>query len=563
MLKRTFLRIRRRRRLSFIPYLKYVLAPDTRFERDHEIFFGPNGKVAKGEPLINYGWGYGGLKEFVKAYYETQRKTGENFDTYYAMVKTQQGNLLGKMAADNLLQPPLRGLITARIHENLFIPILVVDFTLIRFKYCENCLRRWEGRRLPARIDQCLGANGLSQRIRGMRCTRMACNHLCGNYENCVLNYTSTEEDPMTEEKILDCLSALISLLRESIEPPRAFECREIEQTDQRPKPVGPLKPESKCFERPVRFDFKPIRRRHVDPKTWKNIQEQRMDHGAHHIIDLIPANLMPDILEDQVRRTDVSAPLEARGVLENFIKMANIRFEIRIDFSHQCNLCGKRHTLSRVPISAMFKTDQAYIQEAGFGNMLWELLWQEFPKEMCSNYPEECKVADSPILKRELKVSILTGSANDRDYDYAVDLKPLTGNKGWLLFNLTTGLWKKGGFHEARFEPDNYIQYERDMLIQIPSSLQNTKSIWYVVVPSTEEQFFDNTAPEGATNMNMLLKTITNGDSQKTLTPVVIFNSTSRTGEARAELRKLRSEAQLQQTRIYPIVQELLKEVE
>jgi len=210
-----------------------------------------------------------------------------------------------------------------------------------------------------------------------------------------------------------------------------------------------------------------------------------------------------------------------------------------------------------------MFKTDQAYIQEAGFGRILWNLLWKEFPEEMCKNYPRECRVADSPILKRELKVSALEeDEINNRDYDYAVDLEPLTGDSGWLLFSLTTGLWKKGGFHEVTVETEKYFRYWKEMLVEIPSDIENAKSIWYVVVPNTEEQFFDDTAPSGINNMGTLISSIANVDEQQIFNPVVIFNSTPRKGEARHELRRLATERYFQQTKIYPIVQALLQGV-
>jgi len=543
--------------------VKYILAPNTRFERDHEIFFGSKGKVAKGEPLINYGWGHGGLKEFARAYYEATKSSTENFEAYYENLKKHRGNLLERMSSEKLLQLPLRGLITARIHQNLFIPILVVDFKSIRFKYCKNCVRRWEQRGLPPQIEQCLGTDNLSQDILRMRCTRMACNQLCGNYKNCILNYTSLEEDSETEERILACLSALIRLLREGTEPSKAYECRDREVIDDNPHRVGRLKSDQKCFERPVRFDFQPIRRRHVDPNTWKEIQDQRVDHGPHHIIDLIPSGLLPDVYKKEIRRTDISAPLEAMGVLQSFMKIANIRFEIKIDLSHYCSLCGGQHRLLRLPISAMFKTDQAYVQEAGFGRMLWQLLWTEFPEKMCKSYPKECQIGNSPVLKRELSVSALTeAEKNNRNYDYAVNLKALTGNPGWLLFSLTTGLWKKGGFHEATFEPEKYVQYWRDILVDIPSDLGNAKSLWYVVVPSTEEQFFDESAPSGVGDMNTLISEISDGKDQQVFKYEVVFNSTPRKGEARHELRKLKAQQQFPQTSIYPVLHEMLREV-
>lgn len=241
-------------------------------------------------------------------------------------------------------------------------------------------------------------------------------------------------------------------------------------------------------------------------------------------------------------------------------MNMANIRFKIRINLSWLCNICSQQHRLLRVPISAMFKTNQAYIQEAGFGQILWQLLWKIFPKEMCINYPKECVITESPILKRELKVSsFIRTQRNNRDYDYAINLEPIIGESGWLLFSLTTAMWKKSGFHDTK-KPKEYIQNCKEMLLELPSTLENTKSIWYVVVPTTEENFFDYTAPDEVSDLNMLLQKITN-NNQRIFHPVVIFNSTSRKGEARHELRKLMTK-KIQQTKIYPIIEELLSEV-
>jgi hypothetical protein len=98
-------------------------------------------------------------------------------------------------------------------------------------------------------------------------------------------------------------------------------------------------------------------------------------------------------------------------------------------------------------------------------------------------------------------------------------------------------------------------------MLVKIPSSVEKTKSLWYVVVPNTEEQFFDDTAPAGISSMDMLLRVITNEDD-RVFKPVVVFNSTPRRGEARHELRRLATERLFPETTIYSEVRELLRGV-
>lgn len=99
-------------------------------------------------------------------------------------------------------------------------------------------------------------------------------------------------------------------------------------------------------------------------------------------------------------------------------------------------------------------------------------------------------------------------------------------------------------------------------MLVKIPSNLENSKSVWYVVAPSTKEQFFDESAPDGVSNMNGLISAITDGRKDEDLIPVVVFNSTPRAGEARHELRRLTAEKLFEQTRISSTVSELLEKV-
>jgi hypothetical protein len=83
---------------------------------------------------------------------------------------------------------------------------------------------------------------------------------------------------------------------------------------------------------------------------------------------------------------------------------------------------------------------------------------------------------------------------------------------------------------------------------------------MWYVVIPSTEEQFFHESAPEGIDSMKALITAVANHSD--VLNPVTIFNSTPRKGEARIELRNLAAEVSIPRTKAYPAVQEMLKEM-
>jgi hypothetical protein len=81
---------------------------------------------------------------------------------------------------------------------------------------------------------------------------------------------------------------------------------------------------------------------------------------------------------------------------------------------------------------------------------------------------------------------------------------------------------------------------------------------VWYVVVNSTEDRFFDETAPQGVRNMEALVDLVTSGDRKTTILVksdndlkylnlnvhkfliIPIFNSTPAKGEARREIKRL-----------------------
>jgi len=118
--------------------------------------------------------------------------------------------------------------------------------------------------------------------------------------------------------------------------------------------------------------------------------------------------------------------------------------------------------------------------------------------------------------------------------------------------------LWKKSGFHEVGRSPEEYVALWREMLFEIPISKPDTFATWYIVINSTEELFFDETAPYGVKNMQELLNAVTSGKMHNTIlirsfndlnsldlqkhklivTPV--FNTTQQKGEGRREIKRL-----------------------
>jgi hypothetical protein len=131
-------------------------------------------------------------------------------------------------------------------------------------------------------------------------------------------------------------------------------------------------------------------------------------------------------------------------------------------------------------------------------------------------------------------------------------------GEKRRLLFDLTTGLWKKSGFHEIGRTTEEYVETWKELLFRIPEKLPDTYAVWYIVVNSTEDRFFDGTAPNGVRNIEGLVDIITSQDREKRLivrseadvahldlkrhklVVVPVFNSTPIKGEARWEIKRL-----------------------
>jgi len=555
---------------GYIPYIKYVISLGRRFERDAKIFFDPDGPVSRGEPLQNYGWSQTGFKELVEAFYFSSKGTTEGFEEYFENeIRYTADNIVDLLRRDGIIKSDLKGLIRLKIAERMAIPVLLVKIPVIHYKYClrpTNCERLWRNEHIPAKLQNFLDAHDLTIKYsKKFRCTRHLCYELCGEYKQCNLMYTSLEGDKKTEEKILDCLIELIGQIELKRPESKKFECRPWTEEDHKKKRIGFLKRESKCFERPVRFDFEPLRYYILDPDTWNRIEKKRYNKNPNNQFDAVPADDLPDIFDDRFdNSTELSVPLRAPGVLECFLQLAAVKFELKHDVVKECNICGRVHKLTKIPIKAMFRkmNDEVYCQETGFVELLWNELWTKYPDCMCKSFQEKAQmtIRESKIIRRELKVGSLAESRYpEASYDFAVDLKELISNRNEIfVFDLTTALWKKSGFHETSRPPEEYLERWKETLCEVPNSKPNVFSIWYVVVNQREDDFFDSTAPKGAKNMQELVTLVTENhpdcalilkrpldinriDMKKhKLFVVPVFNSTPRKGEARYELRRL-----------------------
>lgn len=552
----------------YVPYIKYVIAPGTRFERDSKIFFDPNGPVSKGETLKNYGWNQTGFKELIEALYFSKKGNTTMFEDFFEnKIKRSTQNIIDVLRKEGIISNGLRCLIRFKITDRMAIPVLLTEVTELRYKYCyqPKCIRLWENGKPPKEIVDFLCRNNLPESLlKKYKCTRHLCYDLCGAYKQCELMYTSVEGDENVEIKILNCVIELLKQIYLKGTGSKKFECRPWTPEDHKKKKVGLKNKFSKCFERPVRFNLKPLRYYILDPKTWKEIERKRYNKNPNNQFDAFPADCLPDIFDNKHidSYTELSVPLRTPGVLECFLQLAAVRFELKYDLEMKCNVCGGYHRIVGIPIKAMFrnKDDEVYCQESGFAELLWKQLWSKFPKQLCQSFKgkSEISIGESAIIKRELKVKEIASSPYaEASYDFAVDFKEITGQEKFLLFDLTTALWKKSGFHETSIAPEEHLNKWRETLCRIPSSLA-MNAIWYIVANQTEEIFFDETAPHQVKTMDELVSLVCDQhpnsfiiirDSQDVnninlqkhrLLVVPVFNSTPKKGEARYEFRRL-----------------------
>jgi hypothetical protein len=573
---------------EYIPYIKYVISPGTRFERDKKVLFDPDGDVTQGKPLSNYGWAPSGLKELVEALYKARKGSLNGFEKFYnAKVLRSSENIVDALKNEHLIDENFPALIRIKIKEGIEVPALLVNIDNIYFKRCSQCKQSWKIQGAPENFVKFLKGLELERVTEIFQCTRQLCKFLCENYDNCEKNYTSTEGLKGVEEEKIECLKELFMLLAQQSSGSRKYECIPKEQI---PSKLGcreltTLKKElpldlsdfrelvsrstqincSTCIERALRFDFKPLRYFFFDYKTWMKMQNQRYcKTPGQRNIDALPTKLLSEFIdsyEKYLDGTQLVAPINHKGVLEAFLNVSNVQFELKHELKHACKICGYMHQISGIPIKAMFRDSEVFKHEAFFADLLWNKLWEKRPIEFCESFEGKThiRISESAILKREMKVEeIFTPTPfASSSYDYAVNLSKL-GIERLILFDLTTGLWKKSGFHEVGRTAEEYVEIWKELLFNIPKKLPQTYAVWHIVVNSTEEMFFDGTAPHDAKDMKELLEIITSGNNKTVITVkceedirflnlsenklivVPIFNTTQAKGEARWEIKRL-----------------------
>ena len=596
--------------LDYIPYLKYVIAPGTRFERDKKVLFDPDGDVAQGRELQNYGWAPSGLKEFIEALYKARRGNLTDFNSFYERkILKSRRNIVEVLREEGLIDRELPALLIIRLREGVEVPALFVNVKKMFFKRCDECGQSWRNKAPPDDFTSLLEELKIESVVRVFQCSRQLCKLLCGYYSFCEKSYTSTEGVDAVERGKLDCLKALLMLLAGRIpevreyncilkeEIPCILDCRRLvakKNVEKQPLTFEAFKSLvdrsqgincTVCIERPLRFDMKPLRYFFFDDKTWKDMRAQRYcKTPGRRNIDALPAGLLSEFINVYGRYLDgtqLITPTNRRGVLETFLNVSEVKFELKHCLERICRICGQTHKITDIPIKAMFRDSEVFKHEAYFANLLWDKIWEVYPSQFCRTFGgrAQIKMSSSTVLKREVKSREVDPSSRFplSSYDYVVDLSPL-GVERRALFDLTTGLWKKSGFHEVGRTTEEYVEVWRELLFNIPKNNANMYAVWYAVVNSTEYRFFDETAPGGVKNMDDLVDLITSHSRQTVLIVrseddaerldlnvhklivVPVFNTSPRRRDAHYEIDRLES-GKYDRLLIWRVVSKLLAE--
>ncbi|MGC8578387.1 MAG: hypothetical protein ACP5M7_10400, partial [Thermoproteota archaeon] len=379
---------------EYIPYIKYVISPGTRFERDKKVLFDPDGEVAKGKPLLNYGWAPTGLKEFIEALYKSRRGNLEEFEKFYEKkILHSNRNIVEVLREEGLIDQDLPALIVIKMRENIEVPALLVKIDRMFLKRCATCEQSWEKSRPSSDFKDLLEELGIENVANVFQCSRQLCKFLCDHYSYCEKSYTSTETSSEVEEEKIECLKTLLRLMAGEISEVRRYECvlrekvpskigcKELRNLESKKmiklnfKTFKELVNKSEkvscntCIERPLRFDFKPLRYFFFDHKTWAKMQKQRYcKNPGRRNIDALPSRLLSEFInfyDEYSDGTQLIAPVNHKGVLEAFLNVSDIKFELKYHIEHKCSICGSTHKIINIPIKAMFKDSDVFIHEA------------------------------------------------------------------------------------------------------------------------------------------------------------------------------------------------------
>ena len=148
----------------------------------------------------------------------------------------------------------------------------------------------------------------------------------------------------------------------------------------------------------------------------------------------------------------------------------------------------GKRHFLiTDIPANTINEESNVFKQEIGTATTICQAMLDVFGNDYVDvefSKGNKKNLLDSVFLKRAIKVSMVAENYDKKysetDFDYQLDLNPLTGKYPKLgikiLFDLTAGLWKKS----VTKDKDEFVRQWEHNLLKIPEKNKELYVIWH-----------------------------------------------------------------------------------
>lgn len=272
--------------------------------------------------------------------------------------------------------------------------------------------------------------------------------------------------------------------------------------------------------KRALLIEFRPIKYFILSPETWDRIKKKSkktefwndyLQKSGAQIDSLLKKysnmkqaiyGLLPlDEFSDKLSEARILFIKDVEKMGGNEVVTDNqIFWELFREFTGKSHEKGKvvipaeqKREIYNIPINSLSSRNRVYKQELGVANTLCHLLLELFQKTYLDvEFGDKRKITskETSVLKRNFLVSNVSGEEDsdysECDYDYLVNLEEL-GIEKKILFNLTTGLWRKS--HGKGYE--EFIDQWKCLHFKIPSKHLKYSFFWYVTIPETEEDFF------------------------------------------------------------------------
>ncbi|MFW6009180.1 MAG: hypothetical protein ACOCP8_07965 [archaeon] len=240
-----------------------------------------------------------------------------------------------------------------------------------------------------------------------------------------------------------------------------------------------------------------------LSKKEIESLNEHPSTLDQYHFI---PKKIITDWLETKYINNNIKKPVYISPIIDNKKRKKNnlqtnnqIFWNLLSDYigktqvkgNYTLNYNGEIYSVTNIPVNSIIDKGLVYIHEVGIPKIISLALCRIFGKKyIIKEFDNSFKISidESKFIKRAVKVKELVDDQNkwgNTDYDYLVDLNELGINKK-IVFDLTNGLWHKGG--GLGKSKKDYVKQWTNNIFDISSNKSNIISIWHYGLKEFEE---------------------------------------------------------------------------